>query len=392
MSRPPNNAEWNRSLENDQLSAIVNATTDFVVLVDKNGKIIQVNQALADECGLPPDQLIGTSFFSNASDAVTQRRRELVDYVLSSGRSERIGVKDHDRYLEYSAFPTAEQQTSEFMVVLFIRDITQHQEIMEEHEQNRRILKEANAELEGIIRIASHDLKTPLVTINGFAGELSRSCHQLVSLLAQCDKLNPIRAQVQDIVEKDIQVDIDLIKAGTGKIESLVSSLLKLAKIGYIVPQTEVVEMNGLIDEILKSMAYQIKDTNVQFDVEPLCDCLGDESMINQVMTNLISNAIKYRHPDRPGQINISCRKQGDHCVYCVADNGIGVAQSHQEKIFELFYRLNPETADGQGLGLSIVRGILARHNGRIWLESEPDKGSRFYVTFPGSTCSCGIA
>ncbi|MHC5082888.1 MAG: sensor histidine kinase [Planctomycetota bacterium] len=370
-------------MDQNQLNALVNAATDLVGLIDKEGLLIHANQAFADFFDVPLSGFIGTNLFHYSSEQLTQQRRQTLRRVLSTGESDSILQHENERYLEFSFHLLKSTDQNGERVAVCIRDITNFKDLMDEHERDRRLLKDANAELEGIIRIASHDLKTPLVTINGFAGELSNACKQLVDMLSQCDKPAPMKEKVQDIIEKDILVDVDLIKAGTAKVESLVSSLLKLARIGYETPQVESVEMNPLIDRILKSMAYQIKDTQVNVEVAQLCNCLGDKSMINQVMTNLLSNAIKYRHPERLTRIGINCYKQGDHCVYCVADNGIGVAENHQDKIFELFYRLDPGLSDGQGLGLSIVRGIVSRHNGRIWLESELDIGSRFYVTFP---------
>jgi len=110
-----------------------------------------------------------------------------------------------------------------------------------------------------------------------------------------------------------------------------------------------------------------------------LPSCSGDEAQIGQVFSNLLDNALKYLDPDRKGVIRISGTRQ---LVYCVEDNGIGVKMSHQNKIFEIFHRLNPgDGTAGEGLGLAIVHRILDRHGGRIWVESKPGKGSKFFVS-----------
>ena len=117
--------------------------------------------------------------------------------------------------------------------------------------------------------------------------------------------------------------------------------------------------------------------------VSNLPPCVGDHVQINQLFSNLLDNALKYRDPERPGVIEITGQQVNDQVVYCVRDNGIGIPEEHHSKIFEIFQRLNPSATTGEGLGLSIVKKILSRHNGSIWVESEPGVGSRFFVLLP---------
>ena len=139
-----------------------------------------------------------------------------------------------------------------------------------------------------------------------------------------------------------------------------------------------------MIDGILLSMEYQIQENDVTVTVDPLPDCIADTHMLDHVFTNLIGNAIKYSHPANKAEITISGKVEDDMSIYCVEDNGIGIAPAHQKKIFEIFHRLNPNDAvGGEGLGLTIVTRILDRLGGKIWLESKPDKGSKFFVALP---------
>ncbi len=101
------------------------------------------------------------------------------------------------------------------------------------------------------------------------------------------------------------------------------------------------------------------------------------------MFSNLIDNAIKYLEPTRPGIIKVSGEDKGIHQLYCIEDNGLGIEESLQNKIFEIFYRINPMNADGLGLGMTLVKKIVERHNGEIWIESEKDKGSKFFISIP---------
>jgi signal transduction histidine kinase len=111
--------------------------------------------------------------------------------------------------------------------------------------------------------------------------------------------------------------------------------------------------------------------------------CQGDQTQINQVFSNLLDNALKYLDSNRPGEIRVSGREESAEIIYSVEDNGIGIAEEHQESIYHIFHRLKPQHGSGDGLGLTIVRRVVDRHNGKIWVASLPGRGSTFYVALP---------
>jgi light-regulated signal transduction histidine kinase (bacteriophytochrome) len=142
--------------------------------------------------------------------------------------------------------------------------------------------------------------------------------------------------------------------------------------------------MNNVLSEIIDTVKYKTKDLDAEIVFENLPDCTGDKDQITQVFTNLIDNALNYLSPDRKGIISITGKTKNKENIYCIEDNGIGINPAYHGKVFEIYHRLNPQTStEGDGLGLTIVRRILDRHKGRIWLESEPEKGSKFFIALP---------
>jgi len=244
-------------------------------------------------------------------------------------------------------------------------------------------LAEKNRELETIVYIASHDLRSPLVNIQGFSRELSHACEGLRMRLSTEAPSDADRAEAQRLLRDDIPEALEYIQAGVTKIDSLLSGFLRYSRLGRVALKVEAIDMNELLTGIINAMEFQVKRDAVNLNVEPLPPSEGDATLISQVFANLLENAIKYRSPDRPCRIVVSGTANADATVYSVSDNGIGIAQEHQAKVFEIFHRLNPNHSEGDGLGLTITQRIMERHGGRIWIESAAGKGSTFFVSLP---------
>lgn len=244
-------------------------------------------------------------------------------------------------------------------------------------------LAEKNKELEQVVYVTSHDLRSPLVNIQGFSKELDLSLNELSNLLNTDSIPAGVKEKLSLIIEEDIPDSLKFIISSAAKMDSLLSGLLKLSRVGRSAATFSQIDMNNLIKEVQHAFEFQIKEMGAAVTIEDLPDCFGNELQINQVFSNLLNNALKYLDPKRPGVIKISGRKEKDHVIYRVEDNGVGIAKEHQQKVFEIFHRLNPEDTSGEGLGLTIVNKILSRHNGRIWVNSEPGEGSKFFVKLP---------
>ncbi len=246
-------------------------------------------------------------------------------------------------------------------------------------------LAEKNKELEQVIYVTSHDLRSPLVNIQGFSKELKFSLEELAGFL-ESDKIpDNIKEDVFLIIKEDIPDSLKYILTSASKMDALLTGLLKLSRVGRMTSTFQKIDMNRLMNEVRQAFEFHVKEAGATLEITELPYCFGDEMQVNQVFSNLVNNALKYLAPDRPGKIKISGKSEDNMAIYCIEDNGIGIAKEHQKKIFEIFHRLNPDQTKGEGLGLTIVNKILGRHGGQIWVESEAGKGSKFFVQIPNT-------
>ncbi|MEC4673012.1 MAG: HAMP domain-containing sensor histidine kinase [Nitrospirota bacterium] len=244
---------------------------------------------------------------------------------------------------------------------------------------NQTLIRQ-NQELETILSVTSHDLRSPLVNVQGFGKELAKAC---VSLRAICEQeMSDSQKQAMiSIVDQDIPEALHYIQAGTKKMETLLQGVLRLGRLGRLTLRNEQLDMNEMMAGIVAGMEYQLKEKEVTLQINDLPRCVGDVTLINQLFCNLLDNACKYLDPSRPGIIQIYGIRNGEWATYTVKDNGMGIHTEHQDKIFQLFYRLNPSAIRGDGLGLTIVKRIIDRHHGIIKLESFPGTGTSFTIS-----------
>jgi signal transduction histidine kinase len=174
--------------------------------------------------------------------------------------------------------------------------------------------------------------------------------------------------------------------------DQLLTGLLRLSRLGRIELIPARIDMNRLVPSILAALKHQAEQAQATIEVEDLPACRADAAQVNQMLTNFLDNALKYRHPDRLPSIRISGRVDGDAAIYCVEDNGPGIEPEHQDKIWGLFSRLEPRgPVPGEGLGLAAVRQMVWRNGGRAWVESAPGQGSRFFLSLPRAAESDGL-
>jgi PAS domain S-box-containing protein len=245
---------------------------------------------------------------------------------------------------------------------------------------------EKNKELETVVYVASHDLRSPLVNVQGFSNELARACERVNACLMEGAGALPGKKELTTLLSEDIPEALTFIQAGVAKMDKLLAGFLKFSRLGRAALNIENLDMNSVLNEIKQTTDFQFKQKGINLKIDHLPPCQGDATQINQVFSNLVDNALKYLDPARPGEIRVGGRMEDGRSIYWVSDNGIGIASEHQSRVFEIFHRLDPSASPGEGLGLTIAQKILERQDGKIWVNSEVGKGSVFYVSLPAAT------
>jgi len=236
-------------------------------------------------------------------------------------------------------------------------DITGQKEIEKE-------LRNANTDLEQFAYSASHDMQEPLRTVKVFS-----------QLLA---------ARAREKLDAQSLEYLDNVMSGATRMEALIRDLLIYARTTRFEKAPEPTDANGVMEAALANLKGSIEETGAIVDFEPLPTVQVHTSQLELLFQNLISNAIKYRRPDATPAVHIASKKLNMQWLFSVRDNGIGIDARYRDQIFGLFKRLHSsDSYSGTGIGLALCRRIVERHNGRIWVESEPGKGSTFYFTLP---------
>jgi len=263
-------------------------------------------------------------------------------------------------------------------------DVTEQRHHQQQLEELTRKLDNQAKELEAIIGVVSHDLRAPLVNVRGFSNFIKQDFEAVKKLLLDVYIPAQIDEQLKPILEKSVPEAIGFIDSSADAMNTLVKSLVDVARIGLAVIKPEMLDMNEIVRKIVSVLEIKFVKSGAKIYYDNLPPCWADRAQVTQIFTNVIDNAVKYLDPTRQGEICIGGEIIKDRVIYCVADNGIGIALDNQEKVFEIFTRLAEKShAEGEGMGLTMVKRMVDRNNGKIWLQSELNKGSAFFISLP---------
>jgi two-component system, OmpR family, phosphate regulon sensor histidine kinase PhoR len=341
--------------ERDFSAAVLTSMTEGVAVVDDRERILFANRGFADAVGVAEDcrglPLLEVVRHSSLIEAVHS--------ALASAETVRAEVEFgtvRPRTFAFTAAPvtTAEAGGAARGAVLVLHDVTEIRRL----ERVRR----------DFVANVSHELRTPLTTIQGFAETL-------------------LGGALDD--PKARRKFLEIIRDHAVRLGRLTDDLLKLSAIegGSMTFRMEPVSLPQLIEHCIEAVSLRAKAHGLEIVHDssgPLPQVRGDSLRLEEVLKNLLENAVQYT--PSPGTIRVTAAPEGERAVLCVEDTGIGIPSTDQQRIFERFYRVDvarSREAGGTGLGLAIAKHIVEAHSGRLWVESELGKGSRFYVSLP---------
>ncbi|OQP60090.1 hypothetical protein A3860_34745 [Niastella vici] len=364
----------------EQVQTIFRNAPDAVILIDEDGKIVNWNPKAESIFGWTSDEIMGSFLHETIIPKRFRAAHENgLKHFLKTGEGQVLNKpvelpalrKDNTEFTAgISISPTIVK--GKYYFIGFISDITYRKEAESEIKQKNELLENAvtqlnqvNKELESFSYSVSHDLRAPLRALSGFSQILEEEFTNLMN-----DEARRLLSKIQHNAQR----------MGT-----LIDDLLAFSKLGKKEVQKSLVNMEEMIIEILADIESNACHLSA-ITVNQLPAAYADPSLLRQVLTNLISNAIKYSSKAVSPKIIIGAFDENNECIYYVQDNGVGFSMEYANKLFGVFQRLHSnEEFEGTGVGLAIVQRIVTKHGGHIWAKGEQGAGATFYFTLPRS-------
>jgi len=365
------------------LGALVEAAPIAIAMWDVDGRVLLANRAMRSLFNSvpPPEYSIRNDGFLRKLDYLSYVERayagehvtlptfwydprELTDFAIPDGKRMAISA---------SLFPLLDETGGPYCVAGLFRDeteITQAQDRLrnESERLEQRVsertaeLATANSELESFSYSVSHDLRTPLRAIDGYAARLIDDPNSRYSGAA-AEYLQRIRSSAQRMGE-------------------LINDLLTFARFGRQLLTLKPVDTRWLVEQVLQDLESPIATRNIQVKIGTLPTVQADSTLLREVFLNLLDNAVKFTGQRAQAAIEVGCQTDHHPYVWYVRDNGIGFDMEHAGQLFGVFTRLHSaQDFEGTGVGLALVQRIVQRHGGEIWVQAEPNKGATFYFT-----------
>ena len=281
-------------------------------------------------------------------------------FIISGFGKEDVKVTCKDRKLSLSSYSTMTNLAS-----LCLNNLKNNELIEEERQVINEQLKRSNEDLEQFAYIISHDLKAPLRNIKSFAQLLQK--------------------MYRDKLDGDGMTFLDFITGGVSKFDNLINDLLQYSRVSRRAMPFEEIDLNEIIEEVTVGTYMMASKDDVEIKSQKLPKISGNPHRIEQLIQNLVDNAVKFKQPGVKAKIAIKVKTDKETIQLSVIDNGIGIEKQYSERIFQLFQKLHADSEySGTGLGLSICKKIVERHQGRIWMESDGlNKGTSFHIVLP---------
>lgn len=353
-----------------RLRTLINTIPDLVWLKNLDGVYLSCNSKFERFFGAKEADIVGKTDYDFTDKELADLFRENDKAAMAANKpmiyEEQVTYAEdgHKELLETIKTPMYDSRGRIIGILGIARDITERKNAEQEREILISELEARNTELTQFTYTVSHDLKSPLVTINGFLGYLEQD--------AKSGNLERLKKDTQRI------------KEAVNKMHALLTELLELSRIGHMINTPINIPFETLVKDAMDMVHGQLEKHNVSVQIQPnLSNVHGDRQRLTEVLQNLIDNAAKYMGDQTDPQIEIGQSGEDDgKPVFFVKDNGMGISSEYHERIFGIFNKLDARS-EGTGIGLALVKSIIEVHGGRVWVESGFRKGSTFYFTLP---------
>lgn len=353
-----------------RLNELLQVVPDAIVVTDQNGKITITNELADTMFGYEPGELDGQPvevLLPARLRAPHEHHRESYYQHIKPRQMDEVTAltgrrKDNTEFpVDISLRPL--RQGDRQYVVAAVRDVTARRRIEEALERRTKELARSNADLAQFAYVASHDLQEPLRIISSYAQLLKR--------------------RYEDQLDADADEFIDFMVDACRRMQTMINDLLAYARIDSGGGRFEEIDLNRALAHASDNLRALMNERGVELQASKLQSVRADESQMVQLFQNLLANAIKF-NDKTPPRVWVSCAADGGEQVCTISDNGIGIDPRFQDRVFKPFQRLHAKDEyPGTGIGLALCRKIVERHGGRIWLESEPGRGTRISFALP---------
>ena len=352
----------------DEWLKTFDAITDIITIHDKDFKILRGNNSFYEKFNIDKGQIPDKRCYEIFHNTDSPLRSCPLDRSIKSLNPEIEEIDDPGMggIFLVSVYPLENESGEVYGFVHLAKDITFQKKVERQLTEKAKELKTANTELESFVYIVSHDLKEPLFAIEGYTSRLLKT-HE-------------------DVIDDKGKFYINRTKVNIEKMSQKIQEIMDVLKVGRVTYNFKDKDSGAVAREVVNALESKIAKHKINVTIQdnlPIVRC--DEKRMRDVLSNLITNAIKFMGEDKQRQIKIGCDRDGDYYKFFVEDTGIGIQEKYKEQIFKIFKRLNDVETEGTGVGLAIVKKIVEQHKGRIWVDGpvKDGRGSRFCFTIP---------
>ncbi len=350
-----------------QFRALAENSPDLIIRVNRDLNYLYVNSTIEEITGNPPEFYIGKNI-----DEIGLPEKYISYFKENYLELFKTGKTIHGEYefstinglkfYKTSIVPEYNTKGEIETALTLTRNISERKKLEDDLKELVNELERSNEELQQFAYVISHDLQEPLRTISSFTQLLER--------------------RYKGKLDKDADEFINFIVDGSNRMNQMIKDLLQYSRVTTQGGEFSKTDAEEVLKQTLSNLKTVITENNADITYDHLPTVMADDKQLQRVFQNLILNAIKFKKPDEPPKIHISADKDSNEYIFSISDNGIGIEKQYFDRIFTVFQRLHTRIEyEGTGIGLSIVKRIIERHGGRIWVESELGKGSTFYFT-----------